>query len=296
MRINSIYEYLIDLQRTMGNHPVAYCPNPGNAGDALIAQATFQAFRACGIRYRLVDRLRFVPQGEVVFFGGGGNLCSYYGDARQFIQRVHRSAGKLVLLPHTIERNEDLLGELGPNVDLICREEVSYRHVQHHAKAANVLLADDMAFVLQLDELFQAPLRRPWHRSPLIAKPGLSRRKGRALLAYLRTRALAFSTGQLAAFRVDREATALALPRYNYDISAAFTYGVDNEYAVLVATIHLLRLVRACNRLQTNRLHVAIAGALLGREVRFYANSYYKNRAVYEFSMQARFPNVTFVQ
>ncbi|WP_216639019.1 hypothetical protein, partial [Flammeovirga sp. SJP92] len=35
----------------------------------------------------------------------------------------------------------------------------------------------------------------------------------------------------------------------------------------------------------TNRLHVAIAASLLDKEVTLYEGNYYKNRAVYEFSL-----------
>jgi exopolysaccharide biosynthesis predicted pyruvyltransferase EpsI len=35
----------------------------------------------------------------------------------------------------------------------------------------------------------------------------------------------------------------------------------------------------------TDRLHVAILASLLGKEVNFYPNSYYKNEAVYNYSL-----------
>lgn len=46
--------------------------------------------------------------------------------------------------------------------------------------------------------------------------------------------------------------------------------------------------------MRTDRLHVAIAGALLGKSVELHANSYFKNRAVYQFSLRS-FPSVRFV-
>ncbi len=35
--------------------------------------------------------------------------------------------------------------------------------------------------------------------------------------------------------------------------------------------------------INTNRLHIAIVGSMLNKKVNFYNNSYYKNRAVYEY-------------
>lgn len=46
--------------------------------------------------------------------------------------------------------------------------------------------------------------------------------------------------------------------------------------------------------IHTNRLHVGIASALLGKKVNLYANDYFKIRAIYESSIKPYFPNVTF--
>ena len=289
MKLPSIHSYLKTL---VLDGPLVYCPNPGNAGDALIAQATFQAFQACGIQYKVIDPHEFIPQGEVVVYGGGGNLCRYYEDARAFIQRIQPVARKLIILPHTIEGNEDLLATLGSHVDIICREAVSYQHVQRHSTRANVFLADDMAFSLQIKAVLQARLRRPWHVTPALSWPGAWHKDTDTIRGYLRARCVVSRTGVLHAFRTDCEATARRLPKHNYDLSVAFAYGTTATYPVLLACVHLLRLVGACRQLRTDRLHIAIAGALLGREVLFYANNYYKNQAIYDFSMQARFPNV----
>lgn len=284
----NIHNYLAALQSEVDGGVVAYCPNHGNAGDALIAQATFQAFQACGLPYQLIDPQRFTPQDEVIIYGGGGNLCRYYSDARTFIQRIHRSVRKLIILPHTIEGNEDLLAALGRNVDIICREVVSYQHVQRHVTQANVYLADDMAFALQTKAVLRARLRRPWHH----LLPGAPRNDRVAIQAYLRTWWAVRRTGVLHAFRIDCEATERQTPKHNYDLSSAFAYGTASTYPILRASVQLLRLVGTCRQLQTDRLHVAIAGALLGREVFFYANNYYKNQAVYDLSMAPRFPYV----
>lgn len=289
MKLPSIYTYLKTLAL---DGPLVYCPNPGNAGDALIAQATFQAFQACGIQYKVINPQEFIPQGQVVVYGGGGNLCRYYEDARAFIQRIQPVARKLIILPHTIEGNEDLLAALGNHVDIICREVVSYQHVQRHSSQANVFLTDDMAFALQIKGVLQARLRRPWHVTPALSLPGAPRKDADAMRRYLYTRCVVSRTGVLYAFRTDCEATTKQLPKHNYDLSVAFAYGTTATYPVLLACVHLLRLVGACRQLRTDRLHIAIAGALLGREVLLYPNNYYKNQAIYDFSMKERFPNV----
>jgi exopolysaccharide biosynthesis predicted pyruvyltransferase EpsI len=53
-------------------------------------------------------------------------------------------------------------------------------------------------------------------------------------------------------------------------------------------------LVENSRRVFTDRLHVAIFSAILGKDVFLYPNCYYKNKGVYEFSLH-KYPNVNFV-
>ena len=55
-----------------------------------------------------------------------------------------------------------------------------------------------------------------------------------------------------------------------------------------------LDLVWNASEIHTDRLHVAILSAILGKETRLYPNIYYKNKGVYEFSL-CTFPNVKFI-
>jgi exopolysaccharide biosynthesis predicted pyruvyltransferase EpsI len=55
-----------------------------------------------------------------------------------------------------------------------------------------------------------------------------------------------------------------------------------------------LKKVASFETIYTDRLHVGIAGALLGREVHLYANDYFKIRAIFDSSIAPFFPKVTF--
>lgn len=48
------------------------------------------------------------------------------------------------------------------------------------------------------------------------------------------------------------------------------------------------------DEIHTNRLHFAIAAAIINRKVKLYSNSYFKNRAVYDSSLK-QFSNIEFV-
>jgi exopolysaccharide biosynthesis predicted pyruvyltransferase EpsI len=73
------------------------------------------------------------------------------------------------------------------------------------------------------------------------------------------------------------------VPSPNFDIS-----NMGREYHHTL----LLDLLANFESINTDRLHVAIAGSLLGKKVRVFEGNYHKIRSVYEHSIKERFPNV----
>lgn len=284
---------------------VYYCPNPGNGGDSLIALGAYRLFDELDIRYQTVEWDEEVDLAdEVVIYAGGGNLVGIYPQARTFVQRHHRHAERLILLPCTVRKNEDLLGELGPNVDVICRERYSYDHVREAAPGAHVHVMDDVALSLNARRVLEADAPQLWS---VLLKSAFAEVRGsqnadtvalRTLARCLKERVRS-GTGWrppggrvLHAFRTDREQTGVVLPDDNVDISRLFAFGTHTEAVARYATHAFLAYIDRYEEVRTNRLHVCIGAALLGKEVRFYPNSYFKNEAVYEFSLRDRFPNV----
>jgi exopolysaccharide biosynthesis predicted pyruvyltransferase EpsI len=93
--------------------------------------------------------------------------------------------------------------------------------------------------------------------------------------------------GVLNAFREDKESVIENTPKSNHDISY-------NGYA----TKPLNEFVDYLNKYEevnTDRLHVAICGVLLGKKVNLFPNSYYKNKAVFDYSLY-KFPNISFLE
>ena len=88
-------------------------------------------------------------------------------------------------------------------------------------------------------------------------------------------------------FRTDAESAGrIEIPKSNRDISPK---GKERT--------GIRGFFRAVNRFETiftDRLHVSIAGCLLGKEVHLYPGSYFKNRAVYRSSMERRFERAHF--
>lgn len=91
--------------------------------------------------------------------------------------------------------------------------------------------------------------------------------------------------GVLKCFRKGIESKYLYIPDGNQDISSG-DGGVRN-------LTDWLDVISAHEQIHTDRLHVAIAGALMEKDVMLYPNRYFKNKAVFDYSL-AEFPNVEF--
>lgn len=286
---------------------VVYIPNPGNAGDSVIATATYQCFNSLGLNYELPDPRYLDAEGKTIIYGGGGNLVGPGTFSYKTISRLHANARRLVILPHTIKNVDSLLSDFGSNVDIICRERVSYEYVRKNARRANAFLMDDMAFNLDCKKTLEWSSRiytiPSLVGSYLISKalranyaPGIRNILRMPMLSYRRKRiGRLVDKSKIHCFRTDGERTNMEIPPDNYDISQLLMAGVEMPAAAFLAASEVLRLLSVYDEIHTNRLHIGISSALLGKNVRFYANNYYKCQAVYEYSMKNRFPNLTWM-
>jgi exopolysaccharide biosynthesis predicted pyruvyltransferase EpsI len=268
---------------------ILFAPNPGNAGDSVIACAEYQLFDRLGIDYQVVaqDVSTAVTAGAVVFYGGGGNLVEPYPNARDFIARHHRGVKRLVVLPHTVVAYAELLSALGDNVDIICREQLSYDYVRRFAGAANVHLMDDAAFSLDVNGLVDKVgiANVNWLSRPL----RVAKRTFRVLLHSfnnIRQRTT------LNSFRGDVEGTGKSGAKANFDVSQMLAADSMSAVDSVLAARSVIKFINRFEVVRTDRLHVCIVSLLLGKEVHFFDNSYGKNRAVYERSMLGRYPGL----
>jgi exopolysaccharide biosynthesis predicted pyruvyltransferase EpsI len=283
-----------------------YYPNPGNAGDGLIAAATYQLFEDLNIKYSTINRnKKFCGAGKTIIYSGGGNLVRRGQHARNFLTQIHKNAKKIIILPHTIEGNEDLLASFGENSLIIAREVVTYKHLERNAKKAKIFLADDIAFSLDVLRTlnykvspiyrnFRNILGHPNRNSILIgSKFFLKIMLSRFLVAYeivnLKARK-GYRT--LNAFRTDIESMGFRKPKDNIDISKWFSFGTESKESVFASSKYLLSFLNLYEVVKTDRLHACVGAALLNKKVHFYSNDYYKCKAVFDFSIQNRYPNV----
>jgi exopolysaccharide biosynthesis predicted pyruvyltransferase EpsI len=103
----------------------------------------------------------------------------------------------------------------------------------------------------------------------------------------LRPQASASGTGTGWFLRTDKERTgALPFPPENLDLSALGHH--------LTPVEPFFEAIARYAVVHTDRLHVAIATCLLGRELHLYPGAYFKNRALFRSSIEGQFPNTHF--
>lgn len=283
---------------------IYYRSNPGNAGDALIATGAFSLFEQAGLDIELVNPCNFDSSGKIVIYAGGGNLVKFYPEAREFFLRFHKNAKQFILLPHTVDNNIELLSQLGSNVTLFAREKVTYQHLKEHATGASVFLDDDLAFQLDAQAMLALPqiglancISRKIIYKLTSNKLAYSRLPQPAIMFRnsmfeFRSRFSSVNIGNF--FRTDIESALPSRPLNNTDLSRMYEYGTRNKEVCLYTVSRLFRFLDSYTVINTDRLHICIAGALLGKTVNLYPNSYFKCKAIYEHSLKDKFQNVNF--
>ena len=242
-----------------------FCANPGNAGDALIAHATFQLFEKLNIKLQIIKHKEIVHD-KIIFYAGGGNLVEgKYKNAYHFINNNYRQNREIILLPHTVHGYDELLLS-AKNLTIFCREKTSYQNLSAIGfPSERLFLAHDMAFQLTMLE-FQDYLMN--------------------------------GKGTANCFRLDDEsARVFDMPTDNLDISLSwngelwhrpdFAKNVTHSLACYLSTFETVK---------TDRLHIAILAGIMGKKVVLYPNNYYKIKAVFEYSIKEAFDNVVLIE
>ena len=246
------------------NKNVIIVPFDGNSGDAVILFGTLCMLKMLNIKYKFgnINENYF---NENIIINVGGNLLGIYSDVKKIINKYQHN-NKIILLPHTIKDKDEILNNLNKNTIIFCRELKSYNYTKSKAKYPNNIFIDhDMAFKIKNLEIFSN-----------LKKDNL------------------LSVGNC--YRNDVEKTDIIIPKDNNDISQTISHPnhlkdeITNYKIVNQFFIYLSKF----NTINTNRLHVAIAASLLGKNVNFYGNSYWKNKEIYNYSIKNKFNKTIF--
>lgn len=238
---------LVDLHKLKGQK-VYFILNIGNAGDALINQSTLDYFNHINLEYEIIHRHEAHRlKGQVIIYGGGGSLVSYYSHCSRVLEQILQD-NQVILLPCTVEGHEELLKSASSDLTIYCREEVSYNYIKEVNRNIDVFLSEDMAFLYNSNVTTEAN-----------------------------------SKEVLEVYRGDIEGFDKGVKN---DISISLNHSTwwSNSNCEEVVT-SFFNYINEYKEIHTNRLHVAIAAALLKKKVTLIEGSYYKNRAVFEFSL-----------
>ncbi|MEG8043352.1 polysaccharide pyruvyl transferase family protein [Sphingomonas faeni] len=258
--------------------------NPGNAGDSLIAAATYQLFDHYNIDVEILSSVAEAKalRNETVLLAGGGNLVPLYHGMSALIRVLQPGNNRIIVLPHSVRGNEELLQSLVPATTIYCRELPTHQHVLAHAPSIEAELSHDLALFLDTDKLYD-DMESDAEIHDLFREMLLERAK---------LTPEAIDGKKMSCMRHGVEKT--FIPRApNFDISIVFQIGVKPREANRGAWM-LLEFTRLASEITTNRLHVGVASALSGTTTQLHDNSYGKVSSIYTHSMQKDFPNVSF--
>jgi exopolysaccharide biosynthesis predicted pyruvyltransferase EpsI len=291
IRVHSDDEWSELIAHLRGLPRFLYYHNMGNAGDQLIYLGMCELFKRHGIEFDEFSEERFQTNKHVVY-GAGGNFVGYYDNCSNFIETYFDLFDSFTLLPHTVSGHELLLSRLDDRFSLFCREPVSEAHCRKFiGETGHVFLTHDLAFCIEPHQ---------WKR---LRMPGVKFKKDLRWIREQWQLRRKLRGSDVTLFRTDLESARAEPGEGNYDLSMLIQAPLERrKYREL--RVHPWRLAVAnaffshvshLRRVETDRLHVSISGALSGRPTQLYGGSYYKNYAIFEHSMRDYYPNVEFV-
>lgn len=245
---------------------IFYVSNPGNWGDALIRQGTLDfftqykiyvkeiKFRKINNYHSLLSSFLYIFSNSIFIYGGGGALAGNYPRHFEKIVKVLSKFDGKFII---------LPSTFGPDANNQFRSLRSKRKYFFSRDKAfsnkflsGSMFCHDMAFFLDPEII------------PATRDTGYFFRRDHE------------SSGKTPICFSDHEAPE------NRDISAE-----GNHFS---SAKKFIAEVGSYSEIFTDRLHVAIAGALMQRRVHLYQNSYYKNEAIFEASIRGNYKNVSF--
>ncbi len=289
---------LADVGELLLSGSATYVSNPGNLGDALITAGLL-----CGLGRawpRHVPASKYTGDERVIVYAGGGNLVGLYDDCERVIEHFLRhEGGTFVLLPHTVRKCDSLIRRLDSRFTLYLRDLPSHEYVTSLNSRVKCHLAHDLALMLDRGQAAQLMAQVPIRLATSLLRPGgRFRHFTRAIHRFHR---LAPRSLEVHLFREDAEARDTAngpsaLASDAFDLSALYVSPYRTCHEILLAAGLLLRFINRYDTIHTDRLHVSIAAAILGKRVMLHDNCYGKNQDVFRMSLSAR-PgfNVSFV-
>ncbi len=244
------------LKKKCKGAPVYYLSNPGNWGDALIRQGTLKFFKKIDLDYK---ELSFK---ELIDLDSTKSSKGWFSLFRKKATVIYGGGGAWCKLwNHSVGYVSKLQGK--------------YNVIVLPSTYESVYTIPDTIFLTR--DKFESKQNMPQSTfchdmAFYIGDDFVSGKKGE---------------GEGYFFRTDKEsANQINFPLRNHDIS------LDGNHFSDISSF--FESIDKFSTIYTDRLHVSIAAALLGKKVHLYPGSYFKNRAVYLSSLKDYFDNIIF--
>jgi len=211
---------------------------------------------------------------DVILIHGGANINDLYGHGIRLLKNVtqHNPNSVIIVGPQTYWFKSTCFPKLfltaKQTIHLFCREKYSYNLLK------SMKLPENVHVSLSCDTIFY------------LSKKDFNARQGIYDLICFRT------DHESAVFQKARE---LLRKIGTTDLRRSEKRVFMGDISNMPNFRDFVDLVEGSRSVYTDRLHVAILAAILDKDTTLYANSYYKNKGVYEYSL-SNYSNVKFVE
>lgn len=271
---------------------------PGNAGDKLIRKGLLYFIESNSI-YLTADP----HSADMILVQGGGNIDDIWVEGIRVIRQIIRSYPDktLVVAPsscHFFTTDfERILNSSDQEVHFFCREKYSHDVLSkmNLNKNIKIYLADDTAFLLEKSDFLKNLQNTGQKKHRLFAM----RTDIESNLSSMKLETLNILRAFFNRFNLtDKIVSCFHKHAVNKFVSKNFSHYKSNDINIVrdiafLKTSEYIRFVNQASEIHTDRLHVAILGAMLGKTVRIYPTRFKKNIGVYEYSLK-NYSNVKF--
>lgn len=265
-----------------------------NIGDSLIWQGELDFLSNIPYRCKGMYALetfpfwKKIPAGSLILFQGGGNFGDLWTKHHSFKMNIIRKFPncKFIFFPQTVffQKKENLLQcaeflSAQKNITICARDCTSYEILKRYF-SCNVLLVPDMAFFMDMDKWQTHSISVVKN---LLLKRTDSEFKESAYIEKLSSQSDMDVTDWPTMLKIPDRETKIMLRLKEY---LCCRYLLADFYAQNYYRKHLIqtgiKLIANHNKIFTTRLHTAILGVLMDKEIELIDNSYGKNRTFYD--------------
>ncbi|NVM05199.1 MAG: polysaccharide pyruvyl transferase family protein [Candidatus Helarchaeota archaeon] len=225
----------------------------------------FRKYKLPVIRYFWKHKKVDYSNYDLVILRGGGYLNDiWYGVL--FLLELLKNSRNVVVAPQSCWFRSMMLGEQLKGIKIpltiFTREKYSYEYLRgaNLPKKVKVELAPDSALYLNTSDLIE--FTNPYPQKPLFC------------------------------FRKDLESK--ISPTELETLIKKYPEAQIEDIAINGTFNNFMSRIWSASIIYTDRLHVAIAGLILGKKVVLYSNSYWKNKGVYEYNLK-KYDNIKFI-